>query len=115
MNRFFLALTILASFVNAVPSRAEFHPVRYARDPISDSFMGSGLETCGGEALTRTAACEEPTERSVARQWRELAARVRRLAALYETEEKASLMAKAAEYERRAQLLEEQPPQRKQS
>lgn len=106
MNRYLLAIVVFASFVNAVPSRAEFHPIRWRGDPYSDDLMGSGLEVPDGEPLRRIAACEEPTERKVARQWRDLAARVRRLAALNSGEQRERLLARAQEFEERARQWE---------
>jgi hypothetical protein len=106
LNRPLLAFVFLASVINAVPSRAEFHPIRCRADPISDDFVGSGLEGCGGEALRRSAACEEPMERKVARQWRDLAERVRRLAALSTPVERRRPMTLAEDYEARAKAWE---------
>jgi hypothetical protein len=107
MNRYLLAFTIFAAFVNPVPSRAEFHPIRWHGDPYNDDIMGSGLEVRERAPLRRAAACEEPMERKVARQWRDLAERVRRLAALSEGEQRDRLLAKAEEFEERARLWEE--------
>ncbi|HZB93542.1 MAG TPA: hypothetical protein VE397_18990 [Stellaceae bacterium] len=107
MNRCLLAVVVVAAFVNAVPSRAEFHPIRWRGDPYSDDLMGSGFEARDGEPLGSAAACEEPTERKVARQWRDLAARVRRLAALNSGEQRERLLARAQEFEERARRWEE--------
>ncbi|HUC64874.1 MAG TPA: hypothetical protein VMA53_05580 [Stellaceae bacterium] len=107
VNRYALAFVVFAAFVNPVPSRAEFHPVRWRHDPISDDIMGSGLEARECEPLRRTAACEEPMERKVARQWRDLAERVRRLAALCTDEERQRWLTLADDYELRAQRWEQ--------
>jgi len=108
MNRCVLAFTVFASCINAVPSRADFHPIRFSRDPISDGFVGSGFECRDAEQFQARAACEEPSEIRVARQWRDLAERVRRLAALCPQEERARLLAQADEYEARAARWEAQ-------
>ncbi len=107
MNRPILAIVFLASLVNAVPSRAEFHPIRWHADPMSDDFMGSGLECVDSQALRHGAACEDPMVRKVARQWRDLAERVRRLAALSTPAEQERLMVLAQDYEARAKAWEE--------
>jgi hypothetical protein len=110
MNRYLVAFTVLAAFVNPVPSRAMLHPIRWRNDPVVDDIMGSGFEhRDAGRALTR-AACEEPLERKVARQWRDLAARVRRLAALSGEAERARLMGLAEQYEERARRWEADHP-----
>jgi hypothetical protein len=107
MNRYLLAFTIFAAFVNPVPSRAEFHPIRWCGDPYNDDIMGSGFEARERGPLHRTAGCEEPMERKVARQWRDLAERVRRLAALSDGEQRDRLLVKAQELEERARRWEE--------
>jgi len=107
LNRPILAIVFIASLVNAVPSRAEFHPIRWCADPMSDDFMGSGLECLDNQALRRGAACEDPMVRAVARQWRDLAERVRRLAALSTPTERQRLMMLAEDYEARAKAWEE--------
>jgi len=107
MNRYLLAFTIFAAFVNPVPSRAEFHPIRCCGDPYNDDIMGSGIEARERAPLRRVAGCEEPMERKVARQWRDLAERVRRLAELSDGEQRARLLVKAQEFEERARLWEE--------
>jgi hypothetical protein len=112
VNRYVLAFTVLAAFANPVPSRAEFHPIKWRSDPIADDMMGSGLEAPECRNLIRSAGCDEPMERKVARQWRDLAGRVRRLAALSSAQEQERLLALAAAYEARAKRWEEQhnPP-----
>jgi hypothetical protein len=107
MNRYLLAFTIFAAFVNPVPSRAEFHPIRWHSDPYNDDIMGSGLEVRECEPLRRVAACDEPMERKVARQWRDIAERVRRLAELSSGEQRDRLLVKAEEFEERARRWEE--------
>jgi hypothetical protein len=107
MNRYVLAFTLLAAFVNPVPSRAMFHPIRWRHDPVSDDMMGSGLEARECQPLHRVAGCEEPSARHVAQQWRDLARRVRRLAALSSGEERTQLLEKAVQYEERARRWEE--------
>jgi hypothetical protein len=106
-NRYILAFTLVAAFINPVPSRAMFHPLRWRSDPIADDMMGSGLEARECEPLRRVAGCEQPG-RHVAQQWRDLAQRVRRLAALSTGEERARLLEKAVQYEDRARRWEEQ-------
>ena len=106
MNRALLAFTIFAAFVNPVPSRVEFHPVRWC-DPYNDNIMGSGFEARDCAPRRRVAACDEPMERRVARQWRDLAERVRRLAALSSGEQRDRLLVKAEEFEQRARRWEE--------
>ncbi|HKW54520.1 MAG TPA: hypothetical protein VJO12_12570, partial [Stellaceae bacterium] len=54
-NRYVLAFVFLASLVNAVPSRAEFRPIKWRADPAQDDLMGSGLEV-PGERRARAAA-----------------------------------------------------------
>jgi hypothetical protein len=44
---------VLAGFVNAVPSLAEFHPLDTARAPIDDDLMGSGYEPGLATPLSR--------------------------------------------------------------
>lgn len=110
MNRALLAFTIFAAFVNPVPSRAEFHPIRWHSDPYNDDIMGSGLEARECASLRRVAACDEPMERKVARQWRDLAERVRRLAALSDGEQRDRLLVKAREFEERARRWEAMQP-----
>jgi len=105
MNRCLVAFTLFAAFVNPVPSRAEFHPIRWRRDPIVDDITGSGCENRDSQILRR-AACEEPLDSKVARQWRDLAERVRRLAALSSKEERPRLLAQAEQYEERARRWE---------
>lgn len=53
-NRYLLAFVVLGALVNAVPSRAEFHPIRCRHDPVNDDLMGSGRET--GECVSVRAA-----------------------------------------------------------
>lgn len=103
-NRYLLAFVVLGALVNAVPSRAEFHPIRCRHDPVNDDLMGSGRET--GECVSvRAAMREEAPEVRVARQWRDLAERVRRSAAFAPEEEKQKLLDLAAQYEARAERL----------
>src|SRR5690348_16337129 len=103
MNRSVFAFTVFAAFVNAVPSRAMFHPMRAPNAPVADDMMGSGLETRECEGLRWVAGCEQPPAQRVARQWRDLAAQMRRLAKLSTSkEERALLLVKAVQYEDRA-------------
>jgi hypothetical protein len=106
MNRYIVAFTVFAAFINPVPSRAEFHPIRWHSDPYDDDVMGSGLELRDCAPLRRVAACDEPMERKLARQWRDLAERVRRLAALSDGEQRDRLLVKAQEFEERDDLPE---------
>jgi hypothetical protein len=64
------------------------------------------------EPLRRVAACEEPSGRQVALQWRGLAGRVRRLAKFASGEERARLLEKAVQYEERARLWDAQQKSR---
>jgi hypothetical protein len=107
MNRYIVAFTVFAAFTNPVPSRAEFHPIRWCGDPYNDDITGSGFEVRGCAPLRRVAACDEPMERKVARQWRDIAERVRRLAELSSGEQRDRLLVKAQEFEERARLWEE--------
>jgi hypothetical protein len=103
-NRYLLSFIVLSALVNAVPSRAEFHPIRCRNDPVADDIMGSGREI--GECVSvRAAARDEAPEVRVARQWRDLAERVRRSAAFAPEEEKQKLLDLAAQYEARAERL----------
>jgi hypothetical protein len=112
LNRYLLAFMVFGAFVNAVPSRAQFHPIRWCGDPIADDLVGSGFEARDCQPLLRAAACDEPVEDKIARQWRDLARRVRRLAALSTQQEQPRLLALAEQYESRARLWEERhgPP-----
>ena len=107
-NRYLFAFTLLAALANPVPSRAEFHPIKWRNDPVADDLMGSGLEARDCEKQRQRAGCEEPVERKVARQWRDLAERVRRLAALSAEADRPRLLTLAEEYEARATRWEEQ-------
>ena len=107
MNRYLLAFTLFAACINPVPSRAEFHPVKWRHDPFVDDIMGSGFEDREVQSRPRLAACEEPPEGKVARQWRDLAESMRRLAALSGSPaERERMLAQAEAYEARARLWE---------
>jgi hypothetical protein len=112
VTRLLLGFVVFAAFVNAVPSRAQFHPIKWRGDPVANDMVGSGFEIRDIEALNWSAGCNEPVEHRIARQWRDLARRVRRLAALSSAEEQSRLLALAEQYERRARSWEEQrqPP-----
>ena len=106
-NRYVLAFVFLASLVNAVPSRAEFRPIKWRSDPAQDDLMGSGMEVPGERRVRVQAATRRDTPDEAAAGWRDLAQRVRRLAAQVPDQERQMLLDLAAEYDARAVRLEQ--------
>ena len=110
-NRYVLAFVFLASLTNAVPSRAEFRPIKWRSDPVQDDLMGSGMEVPSERRVSEKAAARRDTPAETAAGWRDLAQRVRRLAAQVPDQEREMLLDLAAEYDARAMRLE-RPGQR---
>ena len=110
-NRYVLAFVFLASLTNAVPSRAEFRPIKWRSDPVQDDLMGSGMEVPSERRVRVQAAARRDTPAETAAGWRDLAQRVRRLAAQVPDQEREMLLDLAAEYDARAVRLE-RPGQR---
>ncbi len=107
-NRYVLAFVFLASLVNAVPSRAEFHPIKWRSDPMQDDIMGSGSEVQSERKLRVQAATRrDAANDEAAAGWRDLAKRVRRLAAQVPDQERQMLLDLADEYDARATRLEQ--------
>lgn len=104
-NRYVLAFVFLASLVNAVPSRAEFCPIKWRSDPAQDDLMGSGMEVPSERRVQAATRRDTPDEAAAG--WRDLAQRVRRLAAQVPDQERQMLLDLAAEYEARAMRLEQ--------
>jgi hypothetical protein len=107
-NRYVLAFVFVASLVNAVPSRAEFHPIRWRSDPSQDDIMGSGLELQNERRVrVQPAMRRDVPDDAAAEGWRDLAKRVRRLAAQVPDQERRMLLDLADEYDARAARLEQ--------
>lgn len=110
-NRYLLAFVFFASLVNAVPSRAEFHPIKWRSDPGQDDIMGSGLELQNERRVRVQASLRgDAPDESRAEGWRDLAKRVRRLAGQVPDQERQMLLDLADEYDARAQRLEQPRP-----
>jgi hypothetical protein len=99
------ALVLIGAFVNAVPARADFHPIKFVHDPVQDDLMGSGFEV--ERAPTARAAKREAPDRKIAETWRRLAGQLRWLASSVEGDKSEELLARANDYEARARQLEE--------
>jgi hypothetical protein len=99
------AVVITGAFVNAVPDRAELHPIKFIHDPIEDDLMGSGFEV-ERVPVARAARREAPDQR-IAETWRRLAKQLRWLASFSEGGGGKDLLARADEYEARAEQLED--------
>jgi Spy/CpxP family protein refolding chaperone len=107
-KRYLMAFVFVASLVNAVPSRAEFHPIRWRSDPSQDDIMGSGLELQNERRARMHAAMRgDAPDEEAAEGWRDLARRVRRLAARVPDQERQMLLDLADEYDARAARLEQ--------
>lgn len=107
-NRYVLAFVFFASLVNAVPSRAEFRPIKWRSDPMQDDIMGSGYEVQSERKLRVQAATRRDAANDEAAEgWRDLAKRVRRLAAQVPDQERQMLLDLADEYDARATRLEQ--------
>lgn len=107
-NRYVLAFVFLSSLVNAVPSRAEFHPIKWRSDPMQDDIMGSGLEVQNERKVRVQGATRgDAPDDQAAEGWRDLARRVRRLAAQVPDQERQMPLDLADEYDARATRLEQ--------
>jgi hypothetical protein len=106
-NRYVMAFVFVASLVNAVPSRAELRPIRWHSDPAQDDIMGSGMEGPSERRVRAQAATRRAPPDEAAAGWRDLARRVRRLAAQVPDQERQMLLDLAAEYDARAMRLEQ--------
>jgi hypothetical protein len=106
-NRYVLTFVFLASLVNAVPSRAEVRPIRWHSDPAQDDIMGSGMEVPSERRVRMQAATRRDAPDEAAAGWRDLAQRVRRLAAQVPDQERQMLLDLATEYDARALRLEQ--------
>ncbi len=105
-NRYVLAFVFSASLVNAVPSRAEFHPIKWRSDPMQDDTRGPGSEVQSGRKLrVQPATRRDAANDEAAEGWRDLAKRVRRLAAQVPDQERQMLLDLADEYDAGATRL----------
>jgi hypothetical protein len=102
-RRIINVLVILASFVNAVPARADFHPITFRNDPIQDDLVGSGFEV--KPLPTARGNKRETLDGKIAQTWRSLARQMRWLASFLDGRDSEELLARAADYEARAENL----------
>lgn len=98
------SIALFLSLVAAVPSQSALHPARAVSGLAEDDLTGSGLEIVQ-EAGSFGAKRSETPEARIARQWRDLAERVRRQAKLLDDRERSALLDLADQYEARADRL----------